>query len=174
MIPGEQELALAAAAGAPQAFARLLEAVYDRIYRTAYRITGAREDAEDVAQDVCVKLASAIRTFRGEARFATFLHRMTFNAAIDLLRGRAPTDGDDGMAELPDARPTPEGNALNADLWRSVRRLPARQRDAVILIYAEDMSHKEAAEVLDCSEATVSWHLHEARKALKLSLQAAE
>jgi RNA polymerase sigma-70 factor (ECF subfamily) len=81
------------------------------------------------------------------------------------------------MAALADAKeesyaPSPEDNAMSADLWRAVHRLPPQQRDAVLLVYGEDMSHAEAASVMGCQEKTVSWHLHEAKKRLKTSLQA--
>jgi RNA polymerase sigma-70 factor (ECF subfamily) len=58
------------------------------------------------------------------------------------------------------------------DLWTAVRSLPDQQRDAVLLVYGEDMSHAEAATVMGCSEKTVSWHVHEARKRLKILLEA--
>ncbi len=53
-----------------------------------------------------------------------------------------------------------------------MRRLPEQQRDAVLLVYGEDMSHAEAAAIMGCTEKTVSWHLHEARKRLKVRLGA--
>ena len=62
----------------------------------------------------------------------------------------------------------------DADIWAAVRALPDQQCDAVLLVYAEDMSHAEAADVMGISEKTVSWHLHAARKTLKTRLQAAE
>jgi len=49
--------------------------------------------------------------------------------------------------------------------------LPPKQRDAMLLVYAEDLSHAQAAEILNCAESTVSWHVHEARKKLKQELQ---
>jgi RNA polymerase sigma-70 factor, ECF subfamily len=67
--------------------------------------------------------------------------------------------------------PSPEDSVMNAELWQAVRRLPPQQRDAVLLIYGEDMSHAEAASVMGCQEKTVSWHLHEAKKRLKTNLQ---
>ena len=53
-----------------------------------------------------------------------------------------------------------------SELWDEVRRLPPQQRDAVILVYAEDLTHAEAAAIMGCTEKTVSWHLHEARKTI--------
>ena len=61
---------------------------------------------------------------------------------------------------------------IGAEIWDAVRDLPPQQRDAVLLVYAEDMSHAEAAALMDCSEKTVSWHVHEAKKKLKILLKA--
>ena len=67
---------------------------------------------------------------------------------------------------------TPEYDVIGAEIWQTVRALPAQQRDAVLLVYGEDMSHAEAAAVMGCSEKTVSWHLHEAKKRLKIQIEA--
>jgi RNA polymerase sigma-70 factor, ECF subfamily len=173
---GDEGLARAAAAGDRQAFAALIERHYERIYRLAWRWTGTSAEAEDIAQDVVVKLATAIRGFRGEAAFSTWVYRIAFTTATDRLRMRqrivpfgpsemqALVDGglQEAQADLADGR----------DLWAAVRTLPDQQRDAVLLVYGEDLSHQEAAALLGCSEKTVSWHLHEARKRLKIKLTA--
>lgn len=173
----DDELAKRAAAGERAAFAALAERHYDRVHALAWRWAGSREGAEDIAQDVMVKLAGAIRSFRGEAAFSTWLYRLAYTAAVDFLRARqrivalAPSQ----MAELIDgdcAAPTPEDRLADQDLWGAVRALPEPQRDAVLLVYGEDLSHQEAAAVLGCAEATVSWRLHEARKTLKNKLEA--
>ena len=172
----ETRLALAAAAGDPQAFGALIGACYDRTYRLAWRFLGQREAAEDVAQGVCVKLAEAIRSFRGEAAFGTWLYRLTYNAAIDRLRQdqRLRTLEPSTLMRLADdvlePAPSAEERVVGAELWQAVRGLPAQQRDAVLLVYAEDMSHAQAAAVMGVAENTVSWHLHAARKRLKALL----
>ena len=174
----EDVLARHASRGDRAAFSLLLAAYYDRIYRMAWRWCGAREAAEDVAQDVVVKLATAIRGFSGEAAFATWVWRITYNAAIDHMRRgqRLALVGSDQVLALVDGASgdTPESKAMDGDLWAEVRALPPQQRDAVLLVYAEDMSHAQAAAVMDVSEKTVSWHLHAARKTLKKRLKAAE
>lgn len=174
---GEETLVQRAAAGDRAAFAALLSGYYDRIHRMAWRWCGNRQAAEDVAQDVVVKLAGAIRSFSGEAAFATWVWRITYNAAVDHMRRsrRLSLVGDDAVLSLVDGASvdTPETAAMDKDLWSAVRSLPAQQRDAVLLVYAEEMSHAEAAAVMDVSEKTVSWHLHEARRTLKKKLEAA-
>ena len=171
----DQALAGKAAQGDTGAFARLIERHYDRIHRIAWRLTGTSADAEDVAQDVCVKLASAIQTFRGEAEVSTWIWRITYNAATDLIRARQRVQplGPSEMMLLVDARTceTPARDSDGGDIWQTVNRLPGQQRDAVLLVYGEDMSHAEAGAVMGCSEKTVSWHLHAARKRLKTMLE---
>lgn len=174
----DEALARSAAAGDRQAFAGLLSLYYDRIHRMAWRWSGSAQAADDIAQDVCVKLAGAIRGFSGEAAFATWLWRIVYNAAVDHTRRNRHLSlvGSDVVTALIDGTDaaTPETEAMARDLWTAVRALPTQQRDAVLLVYAEDLSHAEAAAVMNVSEKTVSWHLHEARKTLKKLLEAAE
>ncbi len=181
----DHDLAREAACGDEAAFTALIERHYNRIHRLAWRWCGNTVDAEDVAQDVCVKLASAIRGWRAEAAFATWLYRIVFTTATDRLRARQrlrlvePSK----MMTLVEAQPEPahaeafapsaEVHMLHGELWDEVRRLPDQQRDAVLLVYGEDLSHAEAAEIMSCTEKTVSWHLHEARRRLKTKLMAA-
>jgi RNA polymerase sigma-70 factor (ECF subfamily) len=167
-------LAARAAGGCAAAFTVLLERHYDRIYRVAWRMVGRQADAEDIAQDVCLKLASAIRGWRGEAEFTTWLYRITYNRALDELRSRQrvvtlPPSNMMAMMEAPAEDVTDA--VEQAELWKAVRALPEQQRDAVLLVYGEDLNHAEAARVMACSEKTVSWHLHEARKRLKAMLE---
>ena len=161
----------AAKGGDAIAFEALLEAHYDRIYAAAWRATGSREDAEDVAQDVCVKLGAALATYRGDSAFTTWLYRVTLNAAADFRRsmrraGHVPLESE--AEHLREPAESAEARLVREELWDAVRALPGQQRDAVLLVYGEDLSHREAGEALGCSEATVSWHLHAARKKLKV------
>lgn len=164
------ELVERAKAGDRQAFSRLIETHYDFIFRVACKWTGKKSDAEDVAQEVCIKLATAIRSFDGRAAFTSWLYRVTLNMVRDQQRssqrrGRTvdaltlvhPEDDPGGQEEATTAR----------QIWERVSALPDKQREAVMLVYAEDMNHAEAAEIMGCKEATVSWHIHEAKKTLR-------
>lgn len=172
----DETLAVRAAQGCRASFSLLLERHYDLVWRQAWRMLGAREKAEDVAQDVCVKLAGAIRNFRGDARFTTWLHRIVHNTALDALRAtqRMQPAEPSEIIRLSDHIQTHDSPASDdADgLWTAVRSLPPQQRDAILFVYGEDMSHAEAADVMGCSEKTVSWHIHEAKKRLKILLEA--
>ena len=175
----DQVLAEKARDGCRASFAALIERHYDRIYRLAWRITGSRTQGEDIAQDVCVKLAVAIRSFRAEAAFSTWVWRITYTTASDWVRaaGKITALEPSRVVALMDASAgktaSAEDEAVSAELWDAVRALPGQQREAVLLVYGEGMSHAEAASIMGCREKTVSWHLHEAKKRLKIQLQTA-
>ncbi|MGB4100439.1 MAG: RNA polymerase sigma factor [Alphaproteobacteria bacterium] len=157
--------------GAEADFARLLADHYDRIYRLAYRFMGRREDAEDVAQEVCIKLAQHLPGYRFEAPFAVWLSRMVMNTARDALRGRKRRQNRETelFADLEPVAPNenPERLVSAREMLRLVNDLPDGLRAAVILVYCEGMSHAEAGRALACAESTVSWRIHEARKFLQ-------
>lgn len=159
-----------AARGDRAAFAALVAEHYDFLYRTAYKWCGERADAEDVAQDVCIKLATAIAGFDGRSAFTSWLYRIVLNAVRDRQRQGARRSRQIAALKLVSAEAAPadqESAATQTQIWREVRALPEKQRDAVLLVYGEDMSHAEAAAIMDVREATVSWYVHEAKKALK-------
>lgn len=169
----EAELIEKAASGDRQAFADLIAGRYDFIHAVAWRWCGDRQDAEDVTQDVCIRLAGAIRGFRGASRFSTWLYMITLNVARDQMRKRRREQWRDAdyLREQAVAKPAESPDAESEELWQAVRQLPDKQRDAVLLIYGEGLSHAAAADVLGCAEATISWHVHEARKRLKVLLR---
>ena len=173
--PVDPQLVQRAVAGSREAFEMLITAHYDVIYRMAWRWVGSREEAEDVTQEVCVKVGRAIRGFRGDASFSTWLHRITYTTAVDHLRNHNAWQDDRSkvipLFSEPNAK-SPESQLLERELWEEVHDLPPQQRDAVLLVYGEDLNHAEAAALMGCSEKTVSWHLHAARKQLKKRLQA--
>ncbi len=160
------------------AFAALVSRHYDFAFRTAFKWCGNREDAEDVAQDVCVRLGRSIRSFDGKARFSTWLYRVVLNATRDFQRkGMAEQRKLDEWAAEPGRPLTQEahGDADETDtLWHSVRQLPPKQRDALLLVYGEELSHADAADVMGCAEGTVSYHISEGRKRLKQMMTADE
>ena len=180
-LPGEEtdgDLAQRAAAGDRAAFAMLAERHYDRVYALAWRWCGVRAEAQDIAQDAMVKMATAMNSFRNDCAFTTWAYLIAYTAAIDHIRARRKIVALEparisALADGADVE-TPETEMIGQELWRAVRALPDQQRDAVLLVYAQDLSHGEAAAVMGCSEKTVSWHLHEARKRLRIFLEAAD
>lgn len=172
MTPQEtSDLVAQAAAGSAEAFSRLLEVHYMTIYKIAYKWCGKREDAEDIAQDVCVKLPGKLSSFKGEAAFTSWLYRLTINAAKDYYRttGRAQNrefpfaEGFDAPSEEVAA----DDRLAAKQAMAEIHKLPETLRDAVLLVYAEGMSHKEAGKILGCAETTISWRIFQARGKLE-------
>ena len=117
-----------------------------------------------------MKLGRAISGFDSRSAFTSWLYRITLNAVRDHQRGkrRYASRLDEFAVDARHADgPEAEQNLARHELWATVQRLPDKQRDAVLLIYGEERSHAEAAEILGCAEKTVSWHVHQARKKLK-------
>ena len=169
------ELAALASRGDRSAFSALVERHYDFVYRIAYRFVGSRDDAEDIAQEVCARLGRAIRGYKGGSAFTTWLYAIVANASRDFLRrtAREALRTAAYRAEtLIDGGPGTETDPADA-LWAAVRQLADKQRQAVTLVYGEGLSHAEAAEMMAVAEPTVSWHIHEAKKRLKAHLATA-
>ena len=159
-----------AKAGDRSAFSQLIEANYDFIFRTACKWTGKKSDAEDIAQEVCIKLATAIQSFDGRSAFTSWLYRVTINMVRDMQRSttRKSKTIDAFTLVHPEDDPGGQEEATTAhEIWARVHELPDKQREAIMLVYAEDMNHAEAAQIMGCKEATVSWHIHEAKKTLR-------
>ena len=89
----DADLVASAAAGSREAFEALLRRHYDRVHGLAWQLTGSRSDADDIAQDVCLALVEKIGSFRGEAKFTTWLTGITFNACRDFRRRRRSLGG---------------------------------------------------------------------------------
>ena len=170
----DAELATQAVRGERAAMEVLLVRHYDLIYRVALRTLGQVEAAEDVAQDVCVKLGHGLGRWTGTAAFTTWLYRITLNAAHDHIRRRARDDrvrGEWARAqpeETAEAGQTGIEDARIEALWRAVRGLPPAQAKAVTLVYGEGLTHAQAALVMKCATATIGYHVHAARRRLRI------
>ena len=165
----DSSLIAAAQAGNRDAFASLLEKHYDRIHGLAWQLTGSRADADDVAQDVCCALVEKIGSFRGEAKFTTWLTGITWNACRDLRRRRRSFSAfSERLAVLAGIAAAPDGRDLHDLLWlkSAISRLKPALRDTVVLVAGQQLTHGEAAAILGIAEATVAWRMHEARRIL--------
>ena len=165
----DADLLAAAVAGDREAFATLLRRHYDRIHGLAWQLTGTRADADDIAQTVCCTLVEKIATFRGEAKFTTWLCGIVYNAARDLHRRRRSFAGfTDRLAILTGLARAPDGRDLHDAMWvkSAIAKLAPPYRDAVVLVAGQQLTHAEAAVILGVAEATVSWRMHEVRRML--------
>ena len=168
MSRNEPALIERAQRGDRAAFRELIEAHYGQIYRVAYRYLGSAAEAEDRAQDVCVKLAGKLASFRGDSLFSTWLHQLTLNACRDYIKQQGSRRGvETTYSELEELqRPGPDSGRA-AWLHRTLATFDPVLKETALLVLSEELSHAEAAKVLACAESTVSWRLHEVRKLLK-------
>jgi RNA polymerase sigma-70 factor (ECF subfamily) len=172
----DEVLARAASGGDREAFRALLERHYDRLFGLAFRLTGRREVAEDVVQDVCAALPGKLAGFRGEARFTTWVYRVVVNAVHDRRRRAAVRARmAESWGEVEVARRAEAAEAVAALDWltEAMGALPEEMRDTLALVL-DDMTHAEAGAVLGVSEGTVSWRLSEARKRLRAMKEAGD
>lgn len=167
-VAEENELIREAQAGDRRAFSVLVEAHYKMMFKTAWQWCGVREDAEDIAQEAAIKLAHNIGAFRFESAFSTWLYRMVINTAKDYYKSKnrrntreTPIYEDMQYASF---EATPEERLEHKDILKALNGLPDQLKETVILVCWQGMSHKQAGEVLECSEGTISWRVHEARK----------
>jgi RNA polymerase sigma-70 factor (ECF subfamily) len=172
----------AARKGDTDAPGQLVRATWERTYTLAYRLTGNEQDALDVTQEAYLRALRGLPRFRGEARFSTWLYRVTANCASDhLARNRRTAHDwlDLDAANLPDLADRrlehdPEASASAGDeralLAAALLRLPARLRQVVVLRDIYDLSHKSIAAELGTSVAAAKVRLQRARKALREDL----
>ena len=167
------EMIRQAQSGDRTAFESLVEMHYPVMFRFAMKYTGRREDAEDVTQQACIKLARFIGQYRFESKFSTWLYRLVINCGRDWHKSQRET----GWAvEDPIEPSTPgqgEQQVLLHQVLRQVDDMGDGFRDAVVLVLGEGLSHRETADILESTTSTISWRLHEVRSRLR-TLMAAE
>jgi RNA polymerase sigma-70 factor (ECF subfamily) len=169
METDDNALALAAGEGDRAAFAALIDRHYDRIFRFAWRLTGAADQAEDLAQDVSILLARRIRQFRGDAKFTTWLYQVTLNAARDAGRRNATRcKAMDRYAEDLDRSMAEDRDRATSAEWLQTALATLRDdwRETAALVVGEGLTQAEAGEALGISEGTVAWRMTEVKKAL--------
>jgi RNA polymerase sigma-70 factor (ECF subfamily) len=146
-------------------FAELLDLHYDTIYRFAWKWCGHRANAEDIAQQSCIKLAASLAQFRFQAAFTSWLYQLVIRCAQDWQRAQQRHEHD----ALPESEPAADAGRTEdsiylAQLLDQLDELGAGMRETALLVHAEGLSHAEAGEILGVSESTISWRVHVIRK----------
>ncbi len=167
------------------AFSELVRRHQSAVRATLRRLTaGNHALADDLAQDTFMLAYRNLKSFRQEARFPTWLYRIATNAFLADARKRKEellgdrdanlVDDDDNDAPNPEAQggDHARGAALKLDLERAMAILSDAERAAIVQCYHNDLSHEEAAYVLDCPVGTVKTHILRAKQKLKSRLAA--
>ncbi len=176
----ERDLVERLKAGEAEAYEELIEAYAEMAYRVAYRILQDPQDAEDAMQEAFLTVYRRIDSFRGDAKFSTWLYRIATNAALDIVRARQRKQGKDVIwddteeegAPLPDKiHPLPEEVLMRQEtialLERGLESLSPKLRAALVLYEIEGLSMKDVAEALGISESAAKVRVHRARLLLQ-------
>ena len=181
----EQELVRAAAGGDTEAFERLVRTYENKIYHLALRMCGSSEEASDIAQEAFLAAWRGLPSFRGEANFATWLYRLTSNAAIDYLRRQKKERGDMSLddedrcwdSQLTDSTAAPdralEQKELRRAITKGLSRLSEEHRQVLVLRELNGASYEEIGQVLGLPAGTVKSRVARARLALAKLLREA-
>ena len=164
----EAQEALAAAGGDTEAFERLYRGTVARIHSLARRMAG-EASADDLTQEVYLRAWSRLHTFRGDARFSTWLHRLAVNLILtrraSIRRERERTVSGTGLLERMTARVGRPG--VRVDFEAALATLPEGARDVFILHDVEGYTHQEVGETLGIRPGTSKSQLHRARMLLR-------
>jgi RNA polymerase sigma-70 factor (ECF subfamily) len=163
--PPEHELVSRAQRGDVVAFEGLYHALSGRVFAVCLGMTGNRERASELLQDVFVKVWDRIGTFRGEAAFASWVHRMAVNTVLEDRRKDDRRAVGEGRAARSD---DVDGLAIERtlDLETAIAKLPAGARRAFVLHDIEGYKHNEIAKMTGLAEGTLRAQLHRARRLL--------
>ncbi len=172
------ELVAAARDGDRDAFDELVRVTYAESYTLALRLTGNEEDARDVVQEAYLRAFRGLRRFRGDARFSTWMYRITANCAATHLgkRSRHRHELLDDADPIADERATSDpqlqsdATELRSRLTVALEALPPKLRQVVVLRDIYDLSHDAIAAELGISETAAKVRLHRARKKLREDL----
>lgn len=170
-------LVAAALAGSHPAFDLLVTRHRRSVYHVCYRFVHQHEDAADLTQDTFVRAWKALASFRGQARFSTWLHRIAVNVCLNKVAARTPVAEPIDADALEDRRQALPGDDLlaaerAAQVRAAVAALPPRQRAALILRTYHDLSHQEVADIVGTSVGAVKANVFHALANLRKRLGA--
>jgi RNA polymerase sigma-70 factor (ECF subfamily) len=177
----DSDLIARAAGGDPAAFQALVERHRSMVYRVAYQFAGNHHDAEDIAQEVFIKVYRSLDRFRQDAQLSSWMYRIVMNACIDHRRRHQPAgaapfgeEAEHKMLNTAEEAPGPEERAYAGELGQvlesEVQRLPKGQRIVFVMRHHQGMKLCEIAEALGLAEGTVKRQLHAAVHRLRQAL----
>jgi RNA polymerase sigma-70 factor (ECF subfamily) len=177
--PDDTRLVAAARQGDRDAFGILVERHQDRIFNSLLRVLGSRDDALDVVQDAMVQAFVKLDSFRGDAKFSTWLYRIAMNLALSYRRRHRPSVsveelkqrvGEEPVSELP----APDKNLMDqeraATVQQALAALEVQHCQILVLREIENCSYADIAQILELPVGTVRSRLFRARMQLKEKL----
>lgn len=170
----EPELVERVRHGDSAAFDLLVQRYLRRAFSVAYRLLGQREDAEDLVQETFLAVLEKIDTFQSGRSFGPWFYRILINRGLNARKARSLRHTEDLPPDVPTSARSPLRETEQAELREylagALDELPERQRIIVRLFELEGFTSMEIAEILELSDGTVRWHLHQARQKLREAL----
>ena len=156
--------------GKEAAFNELVDRYLSSTYGFFTKFTDSKEEAEDLAQDVFIKMYKALKKFRFESEFKTYLYRANFNMSNTYLRRNKWKNmlHLDQISEPEYIDTTNEDKWKRKELWDAIARLPKIQRMVVTMRTAENLPYKEIAKIMNISENSAKVNYYHAVEALKI------
>ena len=152
-----------AQSGSSDAFDSLFHLHKRFVYNVCYRMIGCGEDAIDATQTTFIRAYKGLKSFRGSCAFRSWLYRIAVNACTEMLRKNAR------QARMSREIPAPvEETAKDDRLWSAMLELPAGLRAVLVLFYFQQLTVREIAESMNCSEGAAKVRLCRARAALRV------
>ena len=184
MAENDQILVDRFTSGDTSAFQELVERHKKKVYYLAYDITGDHHEAEDISQEVFVKVFRSLNTFRRDAKMSSWLYKITVNASIDSLRKKSSKpEASIDILERADVRDNPMGSSIDLDPERSaeslllqkhishaLQKISPKERSVFVMRHYNDLKIREIAEILNISIGTVKALLFRAIKKLRKEL----
>jgi RNA polymerase sigma-70 factor (ECF subfamily) len=171
------ELMMKAKSGDDAAFSELMKRHYKGVLNYTYRFTNNRENSEDLAQEVFLRVYRSVKRYRPEAKFSTWLYKIATNVCITAVkaRGREQNVSLDEIQE--NAGDVRDRNSADVDkltfrreigsaIFEALKSLPKRERIAIILCKYEGLPYEEVAEVIGCTVGAVKAYVHRGRMKL--------
>lgn len=161
-------------AGSHGAFRALVERWTRSVYRTAYRITANKEDAEDAVQETFLRVYRQLHTYDRRSAFSTWLYRISVNCSLDIVRRpsrRASADPGDPATEAPSPHRLAQDSEFRRRLGAAMDELSEQERTAFVLRHHEGLPIEEIASVLGLSESAAKHSVFRAVQKLRRQLE---
>jgi RNA polymerase sigma-70 factor (ECF subfamily) len=179
----DRELVEAAQAGDAESFGAVVRRHQRRVYRLALHLLRNAAEAEDVTQDTFVRAYGALDRFDGRSEPFTWIYRIAVNLSLNAIRARKPSERSSSpddprvehllierRAKLASPEAVSQDKELALALLAGIDGLSETLRTTLILVVIDGVSHADAGHVLGCSEGTIAWRVHEARRRLRVHL----
>jgi RNA polymerase sigma-70 factor, ECF subfamily len=170
-----------------QSYERLVQRHMQHVYRTVYRVVAHQEDAEDITQDVFLKVYNNVKKFEQQSSFSTWLYRVATNSALDALdkkqrrlsknsfvkgqRGEKQGEESDQAELQPSSEPGPEEKSIQKELRECINRvltkLEREQAEVLIMHDIDELSYDEISHILGAGLSAIKMRIHRARLAFQ-------